>query len=130
MLLDFLEAYIWVRDVGKGPMRENHYHGITTGLIAGHDELIREFSSNQEAGNGYPDITFLSANRRTAVIMELKQIQNQAVIYTMADEALMQIKQKKYATKFRENPLIEKIYCYGICFCKKNCAVSFDQIIH
>ena len=129
ILLDFLEAYVSVRDIGKGPMRENHYHGIMTGLIAGHDELIRDFSSNQEAGNGYPDITFLSANRRTAVIMELKQSTDLNAVYDTAGDALEQIKHQKYATKFQNDPLIEKIFCYGICFCKKNCAVAFDKII-
>lgn len=126
-LLDFLTTYISVRDNATKAPAENLYQGMLNGLIGG-SGLTLEYSSNQEAGAGYADISFLSRDRRTGVIIELKQTKEEHRQDPLADSALEQIERQGYADKYRSSRRIVSILAYGICFCRKSCSVTFKRL--
>ena len=87
--------------------------------------LIEEQKSNFESGDGYIDLIIKSLkNRGVIVIMELKQTSDENEDKVLiAQDAVEQIIQKKYAAPYIKRNDIKAVLTYGICFCKKECAV-------
>lgn len=72
-LLQLLKKYVSVRDSATRSPAENYYQGFMTGLLISlQNRDIANFASNAEAGDGYADILFTSANENIGVVMELK----------------------------------------------------------
>ena len=46
----------------------------------------------------------------------------------LANLALEQIEHKEYYQDHLDYSSVLKIYCFGICFCKKSCSVAFKEI--
>ena len=61
--------------------------------------------------------------------MELKQTadkdQSKKIL---AQTAVKQIMERKYAERYESNPDVVKIYACGICLCKKVCSVVIEQL--
>lgn len=110
---------------GKDVERENSYHMLLVGLLAGKaDWLVR---SNVEAGEGFADIIVETDDLDAGIIVELKYTQTMAALEKSCARALAQIRERGYA-EFLHNNGREKILLYGMSFCKKRCKVVVEKL--
>ncbi|WP_293686406.1 AAA family ATPase [uncultured Phascolarctobacterium sp.] len=110
---------------GRDVERENSYHMLLVGLLAGKaDWLVR---SNVEAGEGFADIIVETDDLDAGVIVELKYTQTMAALEKSCARALAQIRERGYA-EFLHNNGREKILLYGMTFCKKRCKVVVEKL--
>ena len=77
--------------------------------------------SNDESGNGRPDILVLDLPKKRAIIIEIKVVDEYTAMERTAKKALDQIAAQKYASGLP--PRVQQILKYGIAFCKKECLV-------
>ena len=128
-LNELLRGFVSVRDSATRAPKENFYQGFMNGLFAAAgDSLISEYSSNRESGDGYPDITFKSHDRKTGVVLELKAVPSGSDIDKAAALALEQIEQKDYAAALRRSEATKKIFGCGIAFRGRECAILMKEI--
>lgn len=119
MLHDYLWDSISVRDTAvRINRKENFYHGMLLGLLRSQGNWL--IQSNAETGEGYSDIS-VSTPGRTGIVIELKYA-NDGNLESACEEALRQIKEKKYAVSL-ERQGMKKIICYGMAFWEKECMV-------
>ena len=120
-----LGKYVSIRDFSVNAPKENYYHGFVNGLLVNGTSLIAEQKSNFESGNGYIDLIIKSIRSRgIIVILELKQTSDENEDKVLiAQDAVEQIIQKKYADPYIKRNDIKAVLTYGICFCKKECVV-------
>lgn len=110
---------------GRDAERENSYHMLLVGLLAGKaDWLVR---SNVEAGEGFADIIVETDDLDAGVIVELKYAQTMTAMEKSCANALAQILAKRYAEYLHNNGR-EKVLLYGIAFCKKRCRVVAEKL--
>ena len=110
---------------GREAERENSYHMLLVGLLAGKaDWLVR---SNVEAGEGFADIIVETDDLDAGVIVELKYAPTMAAMEKSCEKALAQIHERRYAEFLRNNGR-EKILLYGMSFCKKRCKVVVEKL--
>lgn len=110
---------------GRDEERENSYHMLLVGLLAGKaDWLVR---SNVEAGEGFADIIVETDDLDDGVIVELKYAQTMTAMEKSCAKALAQIRAKRYAEYLHNNGR-EKVLLYGIAFCKKRCRVVVEKL--
>lgn len=110
---------------GRDAERENSYHMLLVGLLAGKaDWLVR---SNVEAGEGFADIIVETDDLDAGVIVELKYAQTMTAMEKSCAKALAQIRAKRYAEYLHNNGR-EKVLLYGIAFCKKRCRVVAEKL--
>ncbi|WP_297998476.1 AAA family ATPase [uncultured Phascolarctobacterium sp.] len=110
---------------GRDAERENSYHMLLVGLLAGKaDWLVR---SNVEAGEGFADIIVETDDLDAGVIVELKYAPTMAALEKSCAKALAQIHERRYAEFLRNNGR-EKIFLYGMSFCKKRCKVVVEKL--
>ncbi len=123
-----LPKYLGLRDIGAD--KEYVYHSFLQGIFACSGINAK---SQQESGNGYPDIYFIAENKEseeyTAIILELKKAprEDNSIMEEQCLLALKQCNDKKYYQKFIQNPTITKIFMYGIAFCNRKSFVRFDE---
>lgn len=119
-----LGKYVSIRDFSVNAPKENYYHGFMNGLLVNGTSLIEEQKSNFESGDGYIDLIIKSIRSRgVIVILELKQTSDENEDKVLiAQDAVEQIIQKKYADPYIKRNDIKAVLTYGICFCKE-CAV-------
>jgi len=111
---------ISIRDTySRKDMKENFYHGLLIGLMSCNDGWV--VKSEQESGEGYPDILIKAVEKGTGCIFEIKYAENGRFDET-CNEAMQQIKDKKYADILKQDG-IKTIYLYGIAFFRKSCKV-------
>ena len=68
-------------------------------------------------------------SRGIIVILELKQTSNKNEDKVLiAEGAIEQIHQKKYADPYIKRNDIKAVITYGICFCKKECGVACKKL--
>ena len=128
IFFDMLQKYVSIRDTATKAPLENYYHGFINGIFTCCEDIISEYHSNYEAGNGYPDITFKAERNTKAVIIEIKATSNDVDMDKLAADALSQIEEKNYALPFTKQSKITEIYAYGIVFCKKDCLVVCKKL--
>jgi len=110
---------------GREAERENTYHMLLVGLLAGKaDWLVR---SNVEAGEGFADIIVETDDLDAGVIVELKYAPTMAAMEKSCAKALAQIHERRYAEFLRNNGR-EEILLYGMSFCKKRCKVVVEKL--
>ena len=125
-----LGKYVSIRDFATNAPKENYYHGFMNGLLVNDISLIEEQKSNFESGDGYIDLIIKSVRSiGVIVILELKQTsdENEDKVLTAMD-AVEQIIRKKYADPYIKRNDIKAVISYGICFCKKECAVEGKKL--
>ena len=100
-----------------------------TALLACGGEYAKDVRSNAEAGDSYADLMFTSGvgSRRIGVIIEIKRTNNNEHMGDFADQALSQIKSKRY-TEYLEKLRCRKQFIYGIAFCRKDCEVVGEEL--
>jgi hypothetical protein len=106
--------------------KENFYHGLLLGLLRGSnpDWLIK---SNRESGDGYSDILIEPENPDAGIIIEVKHAASISGLDKACENAMAQIKNRRYDEAFRENGRCE-ILAYGIAFHKKRCRVVCERL--
>ena len=106
--------------------KENFYHGLLLGLLRGSnpDWLIK---SNRESGDGYSDILIEPENPDAGIIIEVKHAASISGLDKACENAMAQIKNRRYDEARRENGRCE-ILAYGIAFHKKRCRVVCERL--
>lgn len=106
--------------------KENFYHGLLLGLLRGSnpDWLIK---SNRESGDGYSDILIEPENPDAGIIIEVKHAASIGGLDKACENAMAQIKNRRYDEALRENGRCE-ILAYGIAFHKKRCRVICERL--
>ncbi len=101
---------------------EDYYHAFVAGVLsfAGYKVM-----SNQETGEGRPDILLKDERAGRAIIIEVKRAAAFGSMDARCREGLAQIEDKRYPEALEGE--YENILCYGICFYKKRCRVKGRQ---
>ena len=128
ILFDLLQHYVSVRDTATKAPHENYYHGFLNGLFSNCKDIISDYHSNYESGDGYADITFKSKREDKLVIIEIKSASVGSDLITLSEEAVAQIEKKNYASPFMQDRMTKCVYAYGIAFSGKNCAVTVKKL--
>lgn len=109
----------------KSTYKENFYHGLLLGLLEMNaDWIVR---SNVEAGDGFADIVIEPEDPDTGIIIELKYAPSYEKLDDMCNEALRQVKDRRY-DEYLRNDARNNILAYGIAFCKKKCRILFGAM--
>ena len=128
-LSGLLAKYVSIRDFSTRAPKENYYQGFMNGLLINGGSLIENHQSNMESGDGYADMILLSKDKTDIAVLELKiaagELDDRVSI---AEKAVEQIIDKKYAGRFIENKTIKSVHVYGICFYQKVCSVSVEKL--
>ena len=128
-LCGLLAKYVSIRDFSTRAPKENYYQGFMNGLLINGGSLIENHQSNMESGDGYADMILLSKDKTDIAVLELKiaagELDDRVSI---AEKAVEQIIDKKYAGRFIENKTIKSVYAYGICFYQKVCSVVVKKL--
>ena len=96
-------------------------HGFMSGVFFKSGYGI---TSNDECGDGRPDLVIEDRKQRRVAIIEIKHTKKVEDFPVLARTALRQIQEKNYAAPFREHDGIT-ILLWGIAFCKKSCRALF-----
>ena len=105
--------------------KENFYHGLLLGLLRSEPNWL--IHSNTESGDGFSDILIEPENPDAGIIIEVKYSSSFTGLEKSCDTALMQIKERRYDEKLR-NEGRNEILAYGISFCKKRCCVKAEKL--
>ncbi len=99
--------------------KEDFYHAFVAGVLSFAGYKVK---SNDEEGEGRPDIVLRDERRGRAIVIEIKRADTFRKMDDLCAEALKQIEERRY-TKGLEDEF-EEILGYGICFFKKRCRVK------
>ncbi len=123
-----LKNFVSLRDLHTKAKPENFYHGFLNGLFAAlYPDSFIDYVSNTDTGDGYADIKFSSPDHSIGVVIELKSTKDATKLAQLADQALDQIREKNYIETFVNDDDVEKVYCYGIAFCRRRCQVRCEE---
>lgn len=101
---------------------EAFYHGLMMGIFGNMRDYI--VKSNQERGNGRPDIIIYSNDvKKSPAILELKVTDSFKSMDYTCDKALEQIREKHYDSGLAEEGY-EGAWNYGIAFFRKQCKIK------
>ena len=125
----FVQNFCSSHDLHQSDL-ERSLHLFVLGLLAALSEAYL-IDSNLETGKGRCDIMlcpypFASVGSR-GVIIEFKKGQK-GELETLAEEALAQIKELDYHTRFRKCHFKGPILCYGIASYKKELLVKMELL--
>ena len=104
------------RTVSFHDYKEDYYHGLIIGMLNDFELL-----SNREFGLGRPDI--VAYNPKATLCIEIKKADRLKDLDKSADEAISQIKDKKYVEGLKSSGY-RNIKAYGIAFFDKSCCVK------
>ncbi len=106
---------------------EQVFHVFILGLVVG----LRDYyyiRSNQESGLGRFDVIFIpKKNQKRGILLELKTCATADLLSDKAQEALDQIKDKKYISTFKQNN-VETVSAIGLAFCGKQLELIHEKI--
>ena len=97
---------------------EDYYHAFLAGVFVGRGYSVE---SNKEKGLGRPDILLKDRKNRRAIIIEAKKSKKESDLDKDCNEAIRQIKDKKYAQGITG---YEQVLCYGVAFFQKQAMVK------
>uniref|UniRef100_UPI002ED2008A PD-(D/E)XK nuclease domain-containing protein n=1 Tax=Bacilliculturomica massiliensis TaxID=1917867 RepID=UPI002ED2008A len=102
--------------------QEAFYHRLLSGLYRGMPGYL--VKSNRESGDGRPDLVLEGPRYRDrAVILELKTAKRVQEMEESSEEAVRQIREKKYREGLHAEGY-EDVIAYGIAFYRKDCVVK------
>lgn len=120
-IAEYMDKSISFYDAGV----EGFYHGLVLGLIALMDNQYK-IKSNRESGEGRYDISLIPRESKyPGIIMELKWKKNlnADALSELAEEALVQINDKKYDTEMKEEGICD-VLKFGIAFSGKKVSIK------
>ena len=100
--------------------KESFYHGFLFALLAATNRW--QVFSNNEAGNGRPDLIVEKPYNELGIVIEIKVVKDSKKLDEACQSAMKQIEDKDYTADFKEYNF-SKILAYGIAFCGKKCKV-------
>lgn len=101
---------------------ENFYHAFLLGLFARDEYIVR---SNQESGEGRPDIIVRDVLHNRCAVIEVKWEKTaSASLAVRANAALEQIRQKHYLASL-DDTTNDAVHCWGLAFTKKKCQAAY-----
>ena len=100
--------------------RESFYHGFLAALL----NTCAQWgvSSNDESGNGRPDITVEREDGKVGFVIEVKCVRDYEKLDTACETAMKQIEEKDYTAVLRRYR-VKEIWQYAIAFWEKECRV-------
>ena len=105
--------------------KENFYHGLLLGLLR--SEMNWLILSNAESGDGFSDILIEPEDPDTGIVIEVKYASSVAGLEKACEEALRQIREKRYDERLRNDGRAD-VLTYGIAFCRKRCKVVCERV--
>ena len=106
------------RTISYMDYHEDYYHAFLAGIFVGRGY---EVYSNQESGNGRPDIVLIDYQKYRVLIIEAKKSNSRESMQYDCQDALNQIVQRDYAAKYED---YDEVLCYGIAFYQKSALVK------
>ena len=107
---------------------EKVYHNLMLGMVL---YLDRDYViySNRESGYGRSDLRLepKEKGRKRGYVMEFKISLDESGLERKAEEALVQIREKRYAEEFRKKGIVE-VVLLGIAFSGKNVKVKYEYL--
>lgn len=100
--------------------KENFYHGLLLGLLRSKADWL--ILSNAESGDGFSDILIEPEDPDAGIVIEVKYAANVAGLEKACEEALKQIREKRYDERLRNDGRTD-VLAYGIAFSRKRCKV-------
>ena len=104
--------------------KENFYHGLLLGLLR--SEMNWLILSNAESGDGFSDILIEPEDPDAGIVIEVKYASSVAGLGKACEEALRQIREKRYDERLRNDGRTD-VLTYGISFCRKRCKVVCER---
>jgi len=105
---------------------EKVFQGFMLGLVIGLKDHYT-IQSNQESGLGRFDIVFIpKENERGGILLEFK-VGSEDNLVQKANEALQQIKDKKYLITFKSHG-VKSVLAIGMAFCGKQVEIAHESI--
>lgn len=105
--------------------KENFYHGLLLGLLR--SEINWLILSNAESGDGFSDILIEPEDPDAGIVIEVKYASSVAGLEKACEEALKQIREKRYDERLRNDGRAD-VLTYGIAFCRKRCKVVCERV--
>lgn len=105
--------------------KENFYHGLLLGLLR--SEINWLILSNAESGDGFSDILIEPEDPDAGIVIEVKYASSVAGLEKACEEALRQIREKRYDERLRNDGRAD-VLTYGIAFCRKRCKVVCERV--
>ena len=105
--------------------KENFYHGLLLGLLR--SEMNWLILSNAESGDGFSDILIEPEDPDAGIVIEVKYASSVAGLGKACEEALRQIREKRYDERLRNDGRAD-VLTYGIAFCRKRCKVVCERV--
>ena len=104
--------------------KENFSHGLLLGLLR--SEINWLILSNAESGDGFSDILIEPEDPDAGIVIEVKYASSVAGLEKACEEALKQIREKRYDERLRNDGRTD-VLTYGIAFCRKRCKVVCER---
>ena len=104
--------------------KENFYHGLLLGLLRSEENWL--ILSNAESGDGFSDILIEPEDPDAGIVIEVKYASSVAGLEKACEEALKQIREKRYDERLRNDGRTD-VLTYGIAFCRKRCKVICER---
>lgn len=105
--------------------KENFCHGLLLGLLR--SEVSWLILSNAESGDGFSDILIEPEDPDAGIVIEVKYASSVAGLEKACEEALRQIREKRYDERLRNDGRTD-VLIYGIAFCRKRCKVVCERL--
>ncbi len=125
-LSDYIMGTVSYFDLGKN-RPEEVFHMFLVGLVMGFkDDYI--IQSNRESGLGRVDVMFIPKDKkRRGILLEFKTSATIELLLEKAQEALKQIKDRKYKETFKQHN-ISSVLAIGLAFCGKQMELVHENI--
>ena len=104
--------------------KENFYHGLLLGLLRSEENWL--ILSNAKSGDGFSDILIEPEDPDAGIVIEVKYASSVAGLEKACEEALKQIREKRYNERLRNDGRTD-VLTYGIAFCRKRCKVVCER---
>jgi hypothetical protein len=106
---------------------EQVFHVFILGLVVG----LREhyyINSNQESGMGRVDVVFIPHDKqKNGILLEFKTSETVELLPEKAQEALKQIKDKRYLETFKQHS-VKNVLAIGLSFCGKQLELAHEEM--
>ncbi len=122
---EMLQGFVSVESYKTQWSVGNLYQDLLTRIFDVYQHLRRHDLLTVKEKNGYLEITLYKDNHSIAILLGLKSTGNEDELQNTAVAALKQVEDLQKSDKLLHMYYDEdKIYCYGIAFCHRNCYVQ------